>query len=141
MKSFREYLEESQLAYGGAGLSSNKIPYDLEDPAVKNAINAVLGHTAVSEFMNPHAAIGQIEAKLGRLGLSKVKSVGDMGEVQHEEFADSGEMSLQFSAGEIVGKSVDTPMDELDKEEKIFEVVVKYEKLENNMFKVYGSLV
>ena len=43
--------------------------------------------------------------------------------------------------GEIVGKSVDTPMDELDKEEKIFEVVVKYEKLENNFFKVYGSLV
>ena len=71
MKSFREYLEESQLDYGGAGLSSNKIPYDIEDPAVKNAINAVLGHTAVSEFMNPHAeSIGQIEAKLElRLGL------------------------------------------------------------------------
>ena len=91
--------------------------------------------------MNPHADYRADRGKISCLGLSKVKSVGDMGEVQHEEFADSGEMSLQFSAGEIVGKSVDTPMDELDKEEKIFEVVVKYEKLENNFFKVYGSLV
>ena len=38
MKSFREYLEESQNALGGAGLSSNKIPYDIQDPSVKNAI-------------------------------------------------------------------------------------------------------
>lgn len=140
MKSFREYLEESQNALGGAGVSSNKMPYDIQDPSVKNAINAILGHTAVSEFMNPNAALGQIESKLMRLGY-KQQNVGDMGEVMPEEFAESGEMQLTFSKGEIMGKSVDTPIDELDKVEETFEVVVKYERLENNMYKVYGSLV
>jgi len=145
MKSFKEFLEENHLNHvvaGNAGLSSMKVPYDLDDANVKNAVNAVLGHVAVSEFMNPHAALGQIESKLSQMGLAKIKSVGDMGELQQEDFADSGELNLSFSRyGEITGKSVDTPIDELDKEEKTYDLKVRYEKLETGSFKVYGNLV
>jgi hypothetical protein len=43
--------------------------------------------------------------------------------------------------GETIGKSVDTPFDELDHEEKVVTLKVKYEQLETGSFKVYGSLV
>ena len=41
----------------------------------------------------------------------------------------------------MMGKSVDTPIDEIEKEEKIISLKVKYEQLDNGGFKVYGSLV
>ena len=124
-----------------AGLCSSKVPYDIDD-LVKNKVNAILGHTAVSEFMNPKAAIAQMESKLSMLGLHKKNSVEGHGEVQEEEFSGSGEMNLEFSLrGETIGKSVDTPIDQLDKEEKIVSLKVKYEQLESGSFKVYGSLV
>ena len=65
MKSFKEYIqEENMVGFQGAGLSSSKVPYDIDDLEVKNKVNAILGHTAVSEFMNPKAAIAQMESKL-----------------------------------------------------------------------------
>jgi len=150
MKSFKDYLEENTalafhdagLVSGGAGLSSSKVPYDIDDVDVKNKINAVLGHVAVSEFMNPKAAIAQMESKLSLLGLHKKVSTEGHGVVQEEEFSGTGELDLQFSRyGETFGKSVDTPHDEFDKEEKIVNLKVKYEQLETGSFKVYGNLV
>ena len=137
MKSFKEYIqEENMVGFQGAGLSSSKVPYDIDDLEVKNKVNAILGHTAVSEFMNPKAAIAQMESKLSMLGLHKKNSVEGHGEVQEEEFSGSGEMNLEFSLrGETIGKSVDTPI------EKIVSLKVKYEQLESGSFKVYGSLV
>ena len=64
------------------------------------------------------------------------------GVVQEEEFSGTGELDLQFSRyGETIGKSVDTPFDEIEKEEKIVNLKVKYEQLETGSFKVYGHLV
>ena len=40
-----------------------------------------------------------------------------------------------------MGKSVDTPIDEIEKEEKNISLKVKYEQLESGSFKVYGSIV
>ena len=75
MKSFKEYIqEENMVGFQGAGLSSSKVPYDIDDLEVKNKVNAILGHTAVSEFMNPKAAIAQMESKLSMLGLHKKNS-------------------------------------------------------------------
>ena len=83
-----------------------------------------------------------MESKLSMLGLHRKHSVEGHGEVQEEEFAGSGEMNLEFSLmGETIGKSVDTPIDQLDKEEKVVSLKVKYEQLETGSFKVYGSLV
>jgi hypothetical protein len=143
MKTFLEYINEDHtVGFDGAGLSSSHIPYDIEDPAVQAKVNAILGHTAVSEFLNPHAAIAQMESKLSLLGLFKKNSVEGHGEVQQEEISGSGELNLEFSwLGETIGKSVDTPIDQLDKEEKIVTLRVKYEQLETGSFKVYGSLV
>ena len=62
MKTFKEYLEENILQ--GSGLEAEKVPYDIDNPDVKNKVNAILGHVAVSEFMNPKAAVAQMESCL-----------------------------------------------------------------------------
>ena len=141
MKTFKEYLQETSILQG-SGLEAEKVPYDIDNPDVKNKVNAILGHCAVSEFLNPHAAIAQMESKLSLLGLMKKHSVEGHGEVQEEEFGKSGQLDLQFSQmGETIGKSVDTPIDQLDKEEKIVNLSIRYEQLESGSYKVYGSLV
>lgn len=142
MKSFKDYITESGLGLGIDLRTSHHTPYDVDDSEVKNSINAILGHVAVSEFLNPNAAVAQMESKLGQLGIARMRSA-DQGEMaMEEEFGDSGEMSISFSRyGEITGKSVDTPIDELDKEEKTYDLKVRYEKLETGSYKVYGQLV
>ena len=133
MKKFIDFLNEDYRQ--DAGLSNENIPHDLDDSEVRAKVNAVLGHVAVSEFMNPKAAVEQMKSKLSQIGLNPVSAEEEL------EFTESGEFDLNFSRyGEIIGKSVDTPIDELEKEEKIISLKVKYEQLENGSYKVYGSI-
>ena len=84
-----------------------------------------------------------MEAKLAQLGLNRltVPSNDPRNESPDVEFGDSGNLQISFSRyGEIIGKSVDTPIDELDKEEYTVDLNVKYEQLESGTYKVYGSL-
>ena len=58
------------------------------------------------------------------------------------DFSESSTIQIPFKRyGDIMGKSVDTPHDEIEKEEQILNLEFKIEKLENGTFKVYGSLV
>ena len=132
MKKFSQFMAEQQF---NAWPGDEHAPYDIDDSSVKAKINAVLGHCASSEYMNPQAAVEQMKAKLSHVGLS-CKQYDDV------EFNESGEFDLSFSQyGETVGKTVDNPIDEFEKEEKIISLKVKYERLMNNSYKVYGSLV
>jgi len=144
MKNFRDFITElyRPSTFFGAGLSSMKVPHDITDADVKSTVNAILGHTAVSEFLNPSAAIGQVESKLAQIGINRVRTA-EYGEMPvDEEITGNGETTVSFSQfGEITGKSVDTPHDEFEKEEKVIDVKFKYEQLKTGSFKVYGSLV
>jgi len=145
MKTFKHFLEEHSNSYlQGAGLSSSHIPHDITDEDVKMKVNAILGHTATQEFMNPKAAIAQMEAKLGQLGMARKNAPTQNQEnpVEEESFNGTGSFMIEFSRyGETFGKSVDTPHDEFEKEEQVVALNVKYEQLDTGTFKVYGSLV
>tara|TARA_Y100000004_G_scaffold196622_1_gene267287 strand:+ start:192 stop:596 length:405 start_codon:yes stop_codon:yes gene_type:complete len=134
MKTFRDFITEGR--FEGLDLrTSGKVPHDLDDADIKQMVNALLGHTAISEYLNPKAAVEQMKMKLGQMGLG-------LQQEEEIEFNESGEFDLNFSRyGEIMGKSVDTPIDEIEKEEKIISLKVKYEQLDNGCYKVYGSLV
>ena len=134
MKTFRDFITEGR--FEGLDLrTSGKVPHDLDDADIKQMVNALLGHTAISEYLNPKAAVEQMKMKLGQMGLG-------LQQEEEIEFNESGEFDLNFSRyGEIMGKSVDTPIDESEKEEKIISLKVKYEQLDNGCYKVYGSLV
>lgn len=142
MKTFKDFILET--VGDSVGLSSEKIPHDLTDEDVKAKINAVLGHVAVSEFLNPEAALNQIEAKLSQVGLMRSEPNSDDPRVNGSEidFSESSTIQIPFKRyGDIMGKSVDTPHDEIEREEQILNLEFKIEKLENGTFKVYGSLV
>ena len=145
MKTFKNFLFENSLHHlQGAGLSSSTVPHDITDEEVKMKVNAILGHAATQEFMNREAAIGQMEAKLGQLGMARKNAPTQNQEnpVEEESFSGTGEFMIEFSRyGETFGKSVDTPHDEFEKEEQVVSLKVKYEQLETGTFKVYGSLV
>ncbi len=134
MKTFKDFITEGR--FEGLDLrTSGKVPHDIDDADIKQMVNALLGHTAISEYLNPKAAVEQMKMKLGQMGLG-------LQQEEEIEFTESGEFDLNFSRyGEIMGKSVDTPIDEIEKEEKIISLKVKYEQLDNGCYKVYGSLV
>lgn len=139
MKTFNQFINEG-IARGstlqGTGLSSEQIPHDIDDVDVKNKVNAILGHTAVSEYLSPKAAVEQMKAKLSQLGLNPQTADEEL------EFSEAGEFDLNFSRyGEIIGKTGDSEIDEIEKEEKVVSLNVRYEQLPNGSYKVYGSLV
>tara|TARA_B100000073_G_C23541883_1_gene496448 strand:+ start:334 stop:753 length:420 start_codon:yes stop_codon:yes gene_type:complete len=139
MKTFNQFINEG-IARGstlqGSGLSSEQIPHDIDDVDVKNKVNAILGHTAVSEYLNPQAAVEQMKAKLSQLGLNPQTADEEL------EFSEAGEFDLNFSRyGEIIGKTGNSEIDEIEKEEKVVSLNVRYEQLPNGSYKVYGSLV
>lgn len=136
MKRFKQFTEEAGI-YPSAALSSEHIPHDIDDPAVVQKINAILGATATLEYLNPEAAFNQMEAKLSLLGLAMVE--GAMDDV---EIGENGAIEIPFKRyGDIFGKTVDTPYDEIEVEERIVNLSVRYEKLDTGSYKVYGSLV
>jgi hypothetical protein len=146
MKTFKNFILEdggSQIPTDGlglfassAGLSSEKVPHDIDDADVKAKVNAILGQAAVSEWLNPKACVAQMEAKLSLLGLNKT------GESDIEFTEGNGSFDIQFNRyGVVTGKTVDTPHDEFEREEKIVSLNVKYEQNENGTYKVIGSLV
>ena len=133
MKNFKEFILEAQ---GFDLRTAGFVPYEIDDSEVKDRVNALLGHVAVSEYLNPKAAVEQMKAKLSQIGLNPQAADEDLDFTLEE-----GEFSLAFSKfGEITGKSVATPIDEFEREEKIINLNVKYEQLDNGCYKVYGSL-
>ena len=141
MKSFKNFITEAQWI---DLRTSEKVPYDINDADVKAKINAILGHTAVSEYLNPRAAVNQMETKLSLLGLSRtsIPSEDPRNETPDVEFSEGkGSFVMPFSRyGQIMGKSVDTPFDEIDKEEIVYNLNIRYEQLDSGSYKVYGEL-
>tara|TARA_Y100000592_G_scaffold98322_1_gene171122 strand:+ start:3794 stop:4207 length:414 start_codon:yes stop_codon:yes gene_type:complete len=136
MKTFKNFITENHGREGFDLRTAGFVPYEIDDAEVKDRVNALLGHVAVSEYLNPKAAVEQMKAKLSQIGLNPQAADEDLDFTLEE-----GEFSLAFSKfGEITGKSVDTPIDEFEKEEKIINLNVKYEQLDNGCYKVYGSL-
>jgi len=128
MKTFKSFITES-------GLISEQSAYDITDSVIKSRVNAVLGHCATTEFLNPEAAFNQMEAKLLQVGLSKVVAESDV------DFSEGGTHSISFVRNESFGKTVDTPHDEFETSSESYTLSLKIEKLETGSFKVYGSLV
>lgn len=131
MKTFKAYLTED-VNPGYEGMAGE---HNIDDADVKARLNAILGHTASMEFINPKAAVAQMEAKLSLLGLSHDGNINDI------DMSESGEFEISFSRyGDIIGKTVDTPHDEIEEEKTNFTMKIRTEKLDTGSFKVYGSL-
>jgi hypothetical protein len=115
----------------GSDLSHNNVL----DPETLQAINAHIGSIAEREYMNPKGAMIQLQGKLSLIGIS-FDIPQFSGESGVEEVA-----IRQF--GGITGKSVTTPIDELDNENPVenMKLRVEYETLKTNKVKIYVKIV
>ena len=97
MKTFKQHLaEDLDISYEGMGGEHN-----LDDAEVKSRLNAILGSTASMEFINPKAAVAQMEAKLALLGLSHDGNINDL------DMNESGEFEISFKRyGDVMGKQL-----------------------------------
>ena len=87
MKTFKAYLTED-VNPGYEGMAGE---HNIDDAEIKAKLNAILGHTASMEFINPKAAVAQMEAKLSLLGLSHDGNINDI------DMSESGEFEISFS--------------------------------------------
>ena len=80
MKSFNQYNEHIVQTLDPAE-DDNKGLFNVQDPKSLQQLNGYVGSLADKEYLQPEAAIGQLRARLGTVGLDfQVPSVdGDKG--------------------------------------------------------------
>lgn len=122
----------SQVATGdGSDLAHN----DIRNPDVLEQLNAHIGMIGKREYINPKGAILQLQGKLATIGLTF-----DIPALPEQKGTVTAALT-QF--GGITGKSVTTPIDELDNDNPAegLNIQFEYEKYPTGCTKVYAKIV
>ena len=122
----------SQVVTGdGSDLAHN----DIKNPDVLEQLNAHIGMIGKREYINPKGAILQLQGKLATIGLTF-----DIPALPEQKGTVTAALT-QF--GGITGKSVTTPIDELDNDNPAegLNIQFEYEKYPTGCTKVYAKIV
>lgn len=122
----------SQVVTGdGSDLAHN----DIKNPDVLEQLNAHIGMIGKREYINPKGAILQLQGKLATIGLTF-----DVPALPEQKGTVTAALT-QF--GGITGKSVTTPIDELDNDNPAegLNIQFEYEKYPTGCTKVYAKIV
>ena len=143
MKTFKQHIKEG----GQMGVGTTSHQHSIEDgsigvhnihePAILQRVNAFVGSIADREYLKPEAALSQLEARLGSIGVQLKDSI------TIDNKSGNFESALVFNGGRF-GKDVDGSdinddgiSHKLGKELKL---KGKYETLENGAVKVFAEL-
>ena len=136
----REGLAEETISEDGYSQTDTLDGSDLShsnvmDPDTLQAVNAHIGSIAEREYMNPKGAMIQLQNKLHLIGLTF-----DIPQFAEENGVEEVTIT-QF--GGITGKSVTTPIDQLDNENPVenMKLRIEYETLRTNKVKLYAKIV
>ena len=144
MKTFKQHIKEGGT-YGvnTAGGHEESIEdgsigvHNIHEPAILQRVNAFVGSIADREYLKPEAALSQLEARLGSIGVQLKDSIT----IDNKQ--GNFESALVFNGGRF-GKDTDGSdinddgiSHKLGKELKL---KGKYETLENGAVKVYAEL-
>lgn len=122
----------SQVVTGdGTDLAHN----DIRNPDVLEQLNAHVGMIGKREYINPKGAMLQLQGKLATIGLTF-----DIPALPEQKGTVTAPLT-QY--GGITGKSVTTPIDELDNENPAegMNIQFEYEKYPTGCTKVYAKIV
>ena len=143
MKTFKQHIKEGGQM--GVGTTSHQDSvedgsigvHNIHEPAVLQRVNAFVGSIADREYLKPEAALAQLEARLGSIGVQLKDSI------TIDNKNGNFESALVFNGGRF-GKDTDGSdinddgiSHKLGKELKL---KGKYETLENGAVKVYAEL-
>ena len=148
MKTFKQHIKEYKGYMGdaqGVGTTGYQEPiedgsigvHNIHEPAILQRVNAFVGSIADREYLKPEAALAQLEARLGSIGVQLKDSI------TIDNKNGNFESALVFNGGRF-GKDTDGSdinddgiSHKLGKELKL---KAKYETLQNGAVKVYAEL-
>jgi hypothetical protein len=148
MKTFKQHIKEYKGYMGdaqGVGTTGYQEPiedgsigvHNIHEPAILQRVNAFVGSIADREYLKPEAALAQLEARLGSIGVQLKDSI------TIDNKNGNFESALVFNGGRF-GKDIDGSdinddgiSHKLGKELKL---KGKYETLQNGAVKVYAEL-
>ena len=146
MKSFKQYNEAytDRFAHSSAE-DDNKHLANIQDEKVLQRLNGFVGAIADREYLQPEAAIKQLNNKLGIAGLNflEPKITGDKGKttVEVTQFGGRyGKTSDNSNGPMSKGKEIEDGDGISHKKGGGLKVEFNWEKQSNNTYKVFASL-
>ena len=144
MKSFKNYNESHTVALKSAE-DDNLHLVNVQDEKVMQRLNGFVGAIAEQEYMQPDAAIKQLNNKLGIVGLNflEPKITGDKGSatVEVTQFGGRYGKTPENSNGPMSkGKEIEDGDGISHKKDSGLKLEFNWEKQQNNQYKVFASL-
>ena len=143
MKTFKQHIKEGGQM--GVGTTSHHTSvedgsmgaHNIHEPAILQRVNAFVGSIADKEYIQPEAALSQLEARLTSIGVQLKDSISI------DDKKGTFESALVFNGGRF-GKDTDGSDINDDgishKVGKELKLKGRYETLENGAVKVYAEL-
>lgn len=142
MKSFIQYNEHIVQTLDPAE-DDNKGLFNVQDPKSLQQLNGYVGSLADKEYLQPEAAIGQLRARLGTVGLDfKVPTVdGDKGSAVAEVTQFGGRYGKTTDNTNAGDGDIEDGDGVSHKKAGGLKLEFNWEKQANNTYKVFASLV
>ena len=144
MKSFKQFDESHTVALNSAE-DDNLHLANIQDEKVMQRLNGFVGGLAQQEYMQPDAAMKQLQNKLNIVGLSfkepKIDSDKGNATVEVTQFGGRYGKTPDNSNGPMSqGKEIENGDGISHKKDGGLKIEFNWEKQENNQFKVFASL-
>ena len=146
MKSFKQYNEAYTDRFAHSSTEDdNKHLVNVQDEKVLQRLNGFVGAIADREYLQPEAAIKQLNNKLGIAGLNflEPKITGDKGKttVEVTQFGGRYGKTPENSNGPMSkGKEIEDGDGISHKKDSGLKLEFNWEKQQNNQYKVFASL-
>ena len=143
MKSFKQF--ESHTVALNSAEDDNLGLFNIHDERVMQRLNGFVGGIAQQEYMQPDAAMKQLQNKLNIVGLSfkepKIDSDKGNATVEVMQFGGRYGKTPESSNGPMSqGKEIEDGDGISHKKDGGLKIEFNWEKQENNQFKVFASL-
>ena len=144
MKSFKQFDESHTVALNSAE-DDNLGLFNVQDERVMQRLNAYVGALSQQEYMQPDAAMKQLNNKLNIVGLNflepKIESDKGNATVELTQFGGRYGKTTDNSNGPMSkGKEIEDGDGISHKKDGGLKIEFNWEKQENNQYKVFASL-
>ena len=147
MKSFKQYNEAYTDRFSHQSVENDNVGiFDIANPESLQKVNAFVGALAEQEYVQPDAAVHQLAMKLGTIGLtySLPKIEGNNGKTVVEVSQHGGRYGKtpENSNGPMSkGDEIEDGDGISHRKEGGLKLEFKWEKQENNTYKVFANLI
>ena len=143
MKSFKQFDESHSTALNSAE-DDNLGLFNVQDERVMQRLNGFVGAIAQQEYMQPDAAMKQLNNKLNVVGLNfvepKIESDKGNATVELTQFGGRYGKTTDNATDSSKGKDIEDGDGISHKKEGGMKIEFNWEKQQNNQYKVFANL-